>query len=261
LWYLTRDNRLDFIRYYIPAYDDESEDNETVYGGYGPRIFDQRGQDQLENVLALLGKNPESRRAVIQIFEAEDVADPHKEVPCTCTMQFLIRRNRLHMLTNLRSNDAYKGLPHDVFCFTMIQELVARVLGVQLGTYSQFIGSLHVYDDDVPAARQYLDEGFQSTIPMPPMPKGDPRSALRRVLDAEHRIRAGADVNAQMLGLDGYWADLVRLLQIYASTGDIPRIETLKSMMIFDRYGTYIDGRKNLRARTNAPLPQLQFPF
>src|SRR5688572_6211574 len=30
LWYLSRDNKLDFIRYYIPAYNQETEDGETV---------------------------------------------------------------------------------------------------------------------------------------------------------------------------------------------------------------------------------------
>ena len=43
LWYLTRDNRLDFILPYIPAYAHDSDDGQTVNGGYGTRIFDQRG--------------------------------------------------------------------------------------------------------------------------------------------------------------------------------------------------------------------------
>src|SRR5712671_4761376 len=51
LWYLTRENRLDFIESYIPRYREESEDGITVYGGYGPRLFRQRGQDQLRHVM------------------------------------------------------------------------------------------------------------------------------------------------------------------------------------------------------------------
>lgn len=133
LWYLSRDNKLDFIRYYIPAYEKETEDGETIYGAYGPRLFDQRGHDQLRNVINLLRSHPELRRAVIQLFNAEDIARRYKEVPCTCTLQFLVRRKRLHMLTTMRSNDAYKGLPHDIFCFTMLQEVVARTLGLELG--------------------------------------------------------------------------------------------------------------------------------
>src|SRR5580700_2938363 len=148
LWYLSRDNRLDFIRYYIPDYDNETEDGETVYGGYGPRMFRQRGQDQIRNVITQLRDNPTTRRAVIQIFNAEDIERRHTEIPCTCTLQFFIRRNRLHMLTTMRSNDAYIGLPHDIFCFTLLQEVLARTLGVALGPYSHFVGSLHLYDEN-----------------------------------------------------------------------------------------------------------------
>jgi thymidylate synthase len=69
LWYLSGDNQLDFIRYYIKDYEKESDDGKTVYGGYGPRIFCQRGHNQLENVIKLLSKQPTSRRAVIQLFD------------------------------------------------------------------------------------------------------------------------------------------------------------------------------------------------
>ena len=76
LWYLTRDNKLDFIKYYIPSYVRESEDNVTVYGGYGPRLFKQRNHNQILNVINLLKNKPNSRRAIIQIFNAEDLDRP-----------------------------------------------------------------------------------------------------------------------------------------------------------------------------------------
>jgi thymidylate synthase len=94
-----------------------------VHGGYGPRLFRHRAGNQVQSAIEALKRGPSTRRAVVQIFDAEDVASRHKEVPCTCTLQFLVRRQRLHMLVSMRSNDAYKGLPHDVFCFTMLQEI------------------------------------------------------------------------------------------------------------------------------------------
>ena len=100
LWYLSGDNQLDFIRYYIKDYDKESDDGRTVYGGYGPRIFCQRGHNQLENVIKLLSKQPTSRRAVIQLFNAEDIAgkERRREIPCTCTLQFMLRDDKLHLI-------------------------------------------------------------------------------------------------------------------------------------------------------------------
>jgi thymidylate synthase len=166
LWYLTKDNRLDFIQPYIPAYAQDSEDGLTVHGGYGPRIFAQRGHDQLEDVIRQLTEAPTSRRAVIQIFSAEDNAKRpgtgkrHKEVPCTTTLQFLLRDCKLHLIATMRSNDAYLGLPHDVFCFTLLQEFVARTLRVELGFYRHFVGSMHLYDKNRAAACRYLGSGL-----------------------------------------------------------------------------------------------------
>ncbi len=62
-----------------------------------------------------------------------DLAAIQKEIPCTTTLQFFVRNERLDMVTTMRSNDAYLGLPHDVFCFTMLQEIIARSLGLDIG--------------------------------------------------------------------------------------------------------------------------------
>src|SRR5216684_3838299 len=147
LWYLARSNRLDFIEYYLPTYKEFSDDGRTVYGAYGPRLFRMRGKvDQIDSVIRLLKRKPRTRQAVIQLFNAEDILSPHEDIPCTCTLQFLIRADRLHMLTHMRSNDAFLGLPHDVFAFTFLQEIIARSVGVELGLYKHAVGSLHLYD-------------------------------------------------------------------------------------------------------------------
>ncbi len=250
LWYLTRDNRLAFIVDYIPAYVSDSEDGLTVHGGYGPRIFGQRGHDQLENAIRQLRDSSTSRRAVIQIFDAEDNAKRFKEVPCTTTLQFLLRNGELHLIATMRSNDAYLGLPHDVFCFTMLQEVVARVLGVELGSYRHFVGSMHLYDKDQPGVRRYLDEGFQRRIEMPPMPPGDPWPALRLLLGVEKLIRAGEQVDPSTWGFDSYWADLARLLQVHFAQGDEVRLDMLRAELAHPGYRTFVDAQRGKLLRT-----------
>ena len=134
LWYLAGRNDLEFITYYIPDYKIHSDDGKTIHGGYGPRLMNMRGRfNQFANALNLLNKYPSSRRVVIQLFDAADIAAGHlKDIPCTCTLQFMIRNRKLHLFAYMRSNDAYLGLPHDVFAFTMLQEYMARILGVEL---------------------------------------------------------------------------------------------------------------------------------
>ncbi len=243
LWYLAKTNDLGFISYYLKDYEKDSDDGQTIFGGYGPRLFDMRGNNQVDNVIALLEKKRDSRQAVIQLFDASDIAEEHKDIPCTCTLQFMKRGGRLHMFTNMRSNDAFLGLSHDVFAFTMLQEIVARAVGVELGTYKHAVGSLHLYDEHRENAERYIDEGWQSTVSMPAMPDGDPWPSITRLLEAEADIRNGRDIQISRLGLDPYWADLVRLLQIFGNykAGDTRAIERLKKEMSYDIYKVFID--------------------
>ncbi len=246
LWYLAYSDDLDFISYYLPYYGEIYKKGQPVDGAYGPRFINMRGQDQVANVVKILRK-PDSRRAVIQLFNAEDISQQHDDTPCTCTLQFMNRSGKLHMLTNMRSNDAFLGLPHDVFSFTMLQEVIARTVDVELGTYKHAVGSLHLYETNTEKAEQFLKEGWQETTnPMPEMPLGDPWLSIVRLLEAESEIRGGRGIQIFNLGLDPYWADLVRLLQVFAIpiTGDKKEIEKIKSEMYSDVYKLYINQRQ-----------------
>lgn len=243
LWYLTGDNKLAFIEPYIAEYRKESEDGgHTIYGGYGPRLFNQRGNDQIQNVIDLLRQRATSRRAMVQIFNSEDIAKNHSEIPCTATLQFFIRDNSMHMIVSMRSNDAYIGLPHDVFCFTMLQEIVARCLDKEIGTYRHFVGSMHLYDEHRIRAEDLVSERYQPRIPMPPMPTGDPWPAIKRILEAEKRARANEEFDANDFQLDAYWSDIIRLLQVFFAEND-HEIEAIQSKMSFSRYRPYIAAR------------------
>lgn len=187
--------------------------------------------------MRLLRKRRTSRKAVIQILNAEDVHEGHAEIPCTTTMQFFVRDKRPHLVTTLRSSDACKGMPHDVFCFTMLQEMVARALGLEPGPYRQFVGSMHVYETDLDGVRAYLDEGLQRPALMPPMPTGDPfASAIPTLLEAERRIRVGDRLDAATFSGALYWADLARLLQALAATGHPARLDEIARLMACPDY-------------------------
>jgi thymidylate synthase len=242
-WYMAGSNELEFISYYLPY--SEYANGDVVLGGYGPRLFNWYGLDQLANVTELLRKKSASRQAVIQLFDARDIAEGHKSIPCTCSLQFMIRRDALHLVTYMRSNDVFLGLPHDVFSFTMIQEIIARTLSVELGSYKHVVGSLHLYDYNRKAVQRFFDEGWQSTeTPMPPMPLGDPWLAIRLLLNAEAAIRTGGQFDTAILeSLESYWADLIRLLQVFrcSKDKDTEGIEQLSRRMSSPTYRPFID--------------------
>jgi thymidylate synthase len=243
-WYLAKSNELSFIEYYLPKYRDSAEDGK-IYGAYGPRLFDWNGINQMANIVNRLTEKPNSRRAAIQLFQASDIELEHEDTPCTCTLQLMLRGGKLNMIAYMRSNDVYWGLPHDIFCFTMLQEILAREISAELGTYKHVVGSLHLYDEKQEAATQFLAEGFQPTdMSMPAMPKGDPWTSIRLLLKSELEIRTGGVFDESELNeLDPYWADLVRLLLVFRAVKerDVERIKDLSHKMSSDIFRTFID--------------------
>lgn len=256
LWYLSCSNQLKPIQHYLHRYDRFAEPDGTIWGAYGPRIFGGE-RSQYEVVKELLKRKPTSRQAVIQLFDREDIEEHHEDVPCTCVLQFLQRDGLLHLVVHMRSNDAYYGLPHDVFSFTMIQEIMARDLDCGLGIYKHSVGSFHLYDSQREAAKTFLEEGIQATREMPPMPDGPQWNAITQTFVAERGLRqngvAGVDAALEIAAtVDPYWADLIRLLAIYTLTKGykkepddrrLKRIAAISKDMASPFYRSYIRRR------------------
>lgn len=114
-------------------------------GAYGPRI-----RTQLPQLINVLKKDESSRQALLQIWRPQDDlwADGAKDIPCTTSLQFLIRNSKLNLHTYMRSNDVWWGLSYDAFQFTQLQQTVANVLSIEVGEYVHTAGSMHIYERD-----------------------------------------------------------------------------------------------------------------
>lgn len=119
-----------------------SDNGKTMNGSYGNRIA-----PYIDSILAKLSKDIESRQAVLSIFDSNDMHIETKDVPCTETLSFFVRDGKLNMIAKMRSNDVLFGFQYDVFMFTMLQELIANTLGLELGYYIHQPTSLHVYKE------------------------------------------------------------------------------------------------------------------
>lgn len=229
-WYMSGSADLDIIRYYIPTYPPKDAIG-SIRDAYGPRLLGTgefgKPFNQIERVIERLGRKPDTRRAVISLLEPDDLEPGEAEAPCTMGLQFIRRRDRLHMVAMMRSNDAYKGFVHDVFCFTMMQEIIARSLGIKVGEYHHFATSLHLYECDQSKVSAYLDEGFQNpTFAMPKMPAGCQRDNLHRFLAVEKQIREGDIATPDEIKLPSYWKDLALVLLRF---GDLRHKRGLKT--------------------------------
>lgn len=106
--------------------------------------YAQRFNFWIEHIYNILKSDNDSRQAVISIY---DTTARHQsaDIPCTLSLQFFIRENKLHLITTMRSNDLLWGFPYDVNAFCFIQEVMAYWLGISVGIYTHQVGSAHIY--------------------------------------------------------------------------------------------------------------------
>jgi thymidylate synthase len=187
IWYMSGNNSTDWISRYAPFWKNISDDGRTANSAYGARIFKSHPRIadgeiiQWRYVKEELKRDPDSRRAVIHIRTPDDSLYAVKDVPCTLSLQFFIRDSKLHLHVTMRSSDIILGLPYDVPAFTLMQEVLANELGVELGEYVHTSNSLHCYERDFSVLNEISSSiepaGFTKN-PMCRLPANFPTMAL-----------------------------------------------------------------------------------
>lgn len=169
LWMLSGRRDVKFPSTFVKNMRSFTDDGETYWGAYGYRWRNFFGFDQIEEAIKELKANPESRRVVIQMWNAElqvndavyKVNGPHadllvgkaggKDVPCNTSIYFDMRRGRLNMLVSCRSNDILWGCyGANAVHMSILQEYMALSIGVPVGTYTQMSNDLHLYHATTP---------------------------------------------------------------------------------------------------------------
>ena len=147
MWVLAGRNDVEWLSHYLPRAPEFSDDGEVWRGGYGPRLRHFDGIDQVKHVVDLLKKDPLTRRAVISIYDPNIDSQPGKDIPCNDFISFQSRLGALNMHVFVRSNDLMWGWSGiNTFEWSVLQEVIASILGIGVGHLTFSISSLHVYD-------------------------------------------------------------------------------------------------------------------
>ena len=108
--------------------------------------YHQRMANQIGFIIDELRRNPDSRRAVIDVRTSEDMGDDSPA--CLQNIQYMIRRNKLNCKVLFRSNDACKASFMNMFALIMLQKRIADELGIEVGSYTHRANSFHCYERD-----------------------------------------------------------------------------------------------------------------
>lgn len=168
-WILSGDNKVSSICPYAPSIEYFSDNGYVFQGAYGPKVT-----EQLLYVCDNLKLDFNSRQAVISIWRENPRVS--KDIPCTLTLQFLIRNSAIHCVATMRSSDIWLGLPYDIFNFTCITEWIRLAVNKAVGPLARGslimnLGSSHLYVHNYERAEatvnsDRIDDGWDSSLPV-----------------------------------------------------------------------------------------------
>lgn len=103
--------------------------------------------NQVDFVINELLKNPNSRRAVIDVRDNSD--DAYSSDPaCLQHIQYFIREDKLDCCVLFRSNDATRANFMNCFGLIMLQKFIADAIGRKVGTFTLRANSFHCYSHE-----------------------------------------------------------------------------------------------------------------
>lgn len=112
--------------------------------------YNERMRLQLPILIQELRKNPNTRQAILSIWQATDVHElgGKARVPCSIYYHFMIRHEKLHIIYNQRSCDIMTHFGNDIYLAWKLMDYVAEMTGNKVGYLYHNIASLHCYQKD-----------------------------------------------------------------------------------------------------------------
>lgn len=161
LWFLRGDTNIKYLNEHgVTIWDEWADEKGNLGRVYGAQWRDWRGAngvrvDQIDNVIAQIKKNPNSRRLIVSAWnpaEIEKMALP----PCHVLFQFYVNDGELSCQLYQRSCDLFLGVPFNIASYALLTMMVAQVDDLTPGDFVHTFGDLHLYNNHLEQAREQL---------------------------------------------------------------------------------------------------------
>ena len=150
-WYLSRSLNVNDIEGDVPQiWQMISDKKGKINSNYGYLTLDKKNFNQYFNCAMELHKNPDSRRAVMIYTRPSIWKEYNKkgmsDFICTNAVQYLIRKDKLEVVVQMRSNDVVFGYRNDYAWQKYMADMMCNELKIELGNIYWNVGSMHVYE-------------------------------------------------------------------------------------------------------------------
>ncbi|MBC7942875.1 thymidylate synthase [Candidatus Saccharibacteria bacterium] len=161
LWFLRGDSNVQWLHdNNNRIWDEWADDNGNLGPIYGVQwrswpTLDGGHIDQIAQVIELLRRDPNSRRAIVSAWNVaaiDDMALP----PCHLLFQFYVAGGKLSCQLYQRSADMFLGVPFNIASYALLTHMVAQQVGLEVGEFIWTGGDCHIYDNHVDQVRLQL---------------------------------------------------------------------------------------------------------
>ena len=161
LWFLKGDTNIKYLKDHgVSIWDEWADANGDLGPVYGSQwrswpAPDGRSIDQIANVVAMIRRNPDSRRLIVSAWNPAEV-DKMALPPCHCLFQFYVANGKLSCQLYQRSADVFLGVPFNIASYALLTMMVAQVTGLKPDEFVHTLGDAHLYSNHLEQARLQL---------------------------------------------------------------------------------------------------------
>jgi thymidylate synthase len=161
LWFLRGDTNIRYLNEHgVTIWDDWADEHGNLGRVYGAQWRDWRGEngvgvDQIDNVISEIKENPQSRRLIVNAWNAAEI-ERMALPPCHVLFQFYVQDGELSCQLYQRSADLFLGVPFNIASYALLTLMVAQVVDLRPGDFVHTFGDLHLYQNHLEQAREQL---------------------------------------------------------------------------------------------------------
>lgn len=113
--------------------------------------------DQLQNAINLIRENPESRRIMVNAWNAAEIGTRDVALPpCHNLFQFYVAEGKLSLQMYQRSCDMFLGVPLNIASYSVLLHMVAKITDLVPCEFIHVLGDAHIYLNHLDAVKKQL---------------------------------------------------------------------------------------------------------
>lgn len=163
LWFLSGDTNIKYLTDNgVNIWNEWATENGDLGPVYGEQwrnwpTPDGGSVDQIQDLIQQIKSNPDSRRLIVSawnpavlpdtsISPSQNAAEGKQALPpCHTMFQFYVANGKLSCQLYQRSGDIFLGVPYNIFAYSLLVMMIAKVCDLEPGEFIHTFGDLHAY--------------------------------------------------------------------------------------------------------------------